>query len=924
MSPVRIEFCAIVALYSIFCAGVVEGAPRGGASVIAAPILPFTFVENTGQAAADVRFIGLGPEFSAWFEDRSVLLQQGGTTVRIRFSHSSRNRVPRIGRVAATNLTGAHANFIRGSDHGAWRTDLPVYDGVRYPNVWPGIDLTYGSDHGKLKAEYLVAPGAAVEDIELSFSGSAYVNEDGTLRVKGASGEFVEEKPRLYQDLKDKRVEVEGGFRRLPGGTIGFKVTNYDATRPLVIDPTILFSGYFGGSSQTTITAVAIDSQYNTVAAGWTSSIDLPAGGEQKKYAGSVDAFVASFAPNGGPLIYCTYLGGSGDDQALGVALDSARNVYITGWTASTNFPVAQPFQSHLKGTRDAFVTKLSATGNSLIYSTYLGGSSVDTGNAISVDPTGGAAVVGDSTSQDLPVTPGVLQGRNNGAQDAFVAYFSPAGNTLKFLTYLGGSGVEHASSVMVGGAGHVIVAGYTWSNNFPTQSACQPASGGGQDGFVTKLASNGSSMIYSTYIGGSGGSVGAPESVNGVYVDQLGNAFAAGVTSSANFPVTAGAFQTVFGGETDGFIVHLAPLGSLVEATFLGGALSDTITGIAQDFHANPYVTGSTSSLDFPVERPFQNVNAGTIDAFAVKMNTTLSNLTFGTYLGGSANDSGNAIAVDAETSMVIAGPTSSGNFPTAGGLKTYLPATLSSFVTKIAPNFTLGAAYGASGQLEFTADAWHVTSFTASTFYGNATDLPISGDWTGAGTKTIGIFRNGTWFLDTNGNGVLDASDKVVQFGQAGDIPVVGDWRGTGRIALGLYRQGSFILDLSGHLSGVPTGLSDATFPFGLPADIPVVSDWNNTGTSKVGVFRNGQWLVDYNGDQVFNGLDRTYIYGQAGDIPVLGDWDSSGNPAKIGIYRAGLWVLDYDGDNAWTVPYVNEMVLSFGFAGYSPLIF
>jgi hypothetical protein len=300
------------------------------------------------------------------------------------------------------------------------------------------------------------------------------------------------------------------------------------------------------------------------------------------------------------------------------------------------------------------------------------------------------------------------------------------------------------------------------------------------------------------------------------------------------------------------------------------------------------------------------------------------LSSIIFGTYLGGPSSDAGNTIAVDSQTSIIVAGQTGSGTFPVAGNLQNFLPSVLSSFITKIAPSFGLGVAYGFQGQLSFTSDPWHVSSYLSTTTYGNATDLPIAGDWNVSGKKGIGIFRNGTWILDTNGNGVLDSSDKTVAFGQAGDIPVVGDWRGTGQIALGLFRQGTFILDLSGHLSGVPTGLSDATFVFGQGGDIPVVSDWNGSGTAKVGVFRNGLWIVDYTGGRAISGLNRSYVYGQAGDIPVTGDWDSSGNPPKIGIYRAGLWVLDYDGDNAWTVPYVNEMVLGFGFAGYTPLIF
>jgi hypothetical protein len=207
----------------------------------------------------------------------------------------------------------------------------------------------------------------------------------------------------------------------------------------------------------------------------------------------------------------------------------------------------------------------------------------------------------------------------------------------------------------------------------------------------------------------------------------------------------------------------------------------------------------------------------------------------------------------------------------------------------------------------------------------FGGQTDLPVVGDWDGTGRKRVGVFSNGNWYLDINGNGVFDSGDLTIPWGQPGDIPLVGDWLGSGHIALGLFRSGTFILDLSGHLSGVSTGRQDAVYTgFGQASDIPVAADWNGSGTTKVGVFRAGTWLVDYNGDGIFNASDRTYQYGAAGDRPVIGDWDSSGDRNRIGVYRNGLWILDYDGDNAWTVPVLNEMVLSFGSTGFLPLVY
>jgi hypothetical protein len=892
-----------------------------GASPLAtsqSPHLPFTFVENKGQLDSSARYMGAGPTFRAWFQDRGVLYQQGLAMCQVQFKGGSPN--PRI---EAADPTGASANYFRGADTRRWKTHLPLFGALLYREVWPGIDIRFRAEEDQTKAEYLVSPGGSVGDIQLLFDAPTEIQSDGSLAVFGASGRFVENKPFIFQDSESGKVIVQGGFRREKDGTIGFTVAAYDPQKPLVIDPIILFGGYFGGSAQSSITSVAVNSYFNTIVAGWTLSTDLPSsGGALPLNRGGVDAFVAGFSPAGGKLLFCTYLGGSADDRAFGIAVDSSNNTYITGWTSSSNFPVVAAFQSRLSGVRDAFVTKLNPAGNALIYSTYLGGGGVDAGNAITLDTNNSPVIVGDTTSTNLPASAGAVQSRSAGGQDAFVAKLTPKGAALMFMTYLGGSATDHGAAVVLDASGSVFVAGSTFSTNFHVANASQPQSGGGEDAFVAKFSPSGSSLLFSTYFGGSGGTAGAPEAINAITMGSAGNLFVAGITSSPNLPVTSTAAQTVFaGGQTDGFLARLDPAtGSVLKCTYLGGSGDDGINGLAIDFYGYLYVAGYTSSTDFPVQSPAQSANAGGMDAFVAKM--LPSYILFSTYMGGVGNETANAIAIDSLSSVVIAGQTGSAAFTGSATLTGWTGSAVSSFLVKLAPGFTL--AVNASGIFYF--DVWHNTGYNGpnltlnASSFGTSGDLPVVGDWDASGRQRIGVFRSGSWYLDTNGNGVLDSADRVVQFGQEGDLPVVGDWSGTGRASLGLYRQGTFILDLSGHLSGIATGLKDATFPFGLPGDLPVVADWNRSGTSKVGVFRNGTWLVDYNGDRIFNSLDKIYTYGAAGDIPVVGDWTGSGAPS-LGVYRHGIWILDYNEDNVLSSG--RELTLTFGGAGYTPLV-
>ena len=894
---------------AVFAGGITSSAPKADAS----PEFPFAFVANQGQASDEVRFIGNGSGFRAQFRKDGFTVHQGEATARITFAGRARRA-----EIMAADPLGATVNYLRGSDASKWLHGLPMYRTIRYQSVWPGVDVRFRGEAARAKAEYLVAPGASVDDIRLRFNGEATVAADGSLLVRTEAGVFSEDKPYLYQERGSQREEVSGAFRIYEDGTVGFTAGPRDPSLLLVVDPTLLFSGYVGGSAQTNITAMVENSHYNTVVAGWTLSTELTAtGAVQGAIGGGVDAFVATFSPAGGTLMSCTYLGGSADDRAFGLAIDLANNIYVTGWTMSRNFPLASALQGRLSGTRDAFVAKLNPTATALLFSTYLGGTGADSGNGIRLASGNAPVIVGDTTSPNLPATVGAFQRTSGGAQDAFVAKLTPAGTAISWLTYFGGSAIERVAGVALDASDQIALVGSTFSANLPLRNAFQAKSRGGQDAFVATLAANGGSLVFSTYLGGAAGSAGAPEQANCVAFSATGRLLIAGTTASRNFPVTTDAVQVAFaGGATDGFITNLNANGTMRRSTYLGGSGDDGINAIMLDpYGSGPVVGGYTTSTDFPTKNPVQNVNAGGMDGFIVR--SAITSITHATYIGGTGSDSVNAVAVDSLYNFSAAGSTGSADMPVAGYMSGFQGSTLGAFITKIAGTFALAVV----APPVFYLDVWHNTGYNGTNVtlgaatYGTSTDVPIAGDWNGTGQKLLGVFRNGTWILDTNANGVLDVADKTVTFGQAGDIPVVGDWNGTGRVKLGLYRAGTFILDLSGRLSGVPTGLTDATFTFGQAGDLPVAGDWTNNGTTRVGVFRNGQWLIDFNGTRT---VSATWNFGQAGDKPVVGNW--GGFSAGIGVYRSGVWYLDYDLSRTISAA---DMVFSFGGATYLPLV-
>ena len=420
-------------------------------------------------------------------------------------------------------LPGKVNHFI-GNDPKRWSRGVPTYAQVRYQDVYAGIDLVYYGNQRELEYDFVVAPGANPDTIALTFEGADALEVDaaGNLVLHTGADRILQRAPRVYQDIDGVRKAVPSRYA-LQDATadrqqVRFDVGGYDRRHPLVIDPV---------------------------------------------------------------LAYSTYLGGLSTDDAIGIAVDSAGSAYVTGDTASIGFPTtSDAFDTTLggSGTYDAFVTKLDANGAGVVYSTFLGGSSHDTGLGIAVDSSGCAYVAGYTASANFPTTPGAFDGTyGGGTYDAFVTKLDPGGAALLYSTYLGGgqgvsqnAGFDVASGIAVDHAGNAFVTGLTYSSDFPITPGAFDTTFAGGDVFVTKLLASGSALAYSTYLGGSANDAG-----NGIAVDSAGSAYVTGSTASSNFPTTPGAFDVTRGGGIfDAFVTKLAASGAaLVYSTYLGGS---------------------------------------------------------------------------------------------------------------------------------------------------------------------------------------------------------------------------------------------------------------------------------------------------------------------------------------------------------------
>ncbi len=728
--------------------------------------IPLAFEPNVGQTNSAVAFYSHGPGFS-------LFLTGSAATFALPLTGQAAANGPGldvlkldfVGAGASPTFSGQQqlpstSNYFVGTNPAGWHPDVPNFARAVLSNVYPGIDVAfYGTNSRTLEYEFIVHAGASPSAIQLNWEGVSGLSTDqqGNLDLQTADGALVEQAPVVYQaGAAGARQSVTVSTVLNPGGTVGFQVGSYDATKDLVIDPVLAFSTYLGGSGNDYAYGAAVDPTGDSYVVGSTASTNFPTttGVIQGSNAGGTDAFVTKLNPAGNAVIYSTYLGGAGNDVANAVAVDVTGNAYVAGSNNVGNSPTG-------------FVDKLSASGGQLVYSASISsptGTNIDTELfGIAVDQNLQAYVTGSSTFQDSHFHDQAMAYKLT--PSGAVAYSTSLASVLSASIL-----VEVGRAVAVDASGNAFLTGQVTGVLGTTSGVLQTSYGGGtSDAFVAELNGSGT-KVYATYLGGAGADVGY-----GITLDLSDDAYVTGSTASTNFPTTSGVIQTSNAGGTDAFVAKVNPTGTTLSySTYLGGSGTDQGNGIAVDTAGFATVAGYTASTNFPTANALYSSSGGGNDAFVARLNPTGVTLAYSTYLGGAGDDEAQAVALDVLGNAVVAGFTNSTNFPTANPAQGSNAGGYDAFVSKI------GLAPGAPAFTGISPDTGSSSSDQITT----SQNLTISG--TAALGSTVAVYLSGVGLLGTV---TADPTTGVWSYNYSGTTLAEGTYAFTATASAGGY---------------------------------------------------------------------------------------------------------------------------------------
>lgn len=693
------------------------------------PKISTSFLQNQGQWNPDAKYLynTSGLDFwickDAFYIDKHIMSVKSNSDNWLLGSKESEysKLIIKKGTVIKFELIGANndieyladraitskTNFMLGNNPDNRITNIGSFSKLSRHDIYPGIDIQLTIENEMPRYDFIVHPGADIKKIKLSFSGQNHLklsNQSDRIELKTKYGTVYTGKLFAYQEIGGRTNQVDCKFVK-HNKYVGFKLGDYDKNYPLIIDPKV-YSSYFGGSGDDEITSSVLDNDNNLIVCGWTNSTDLKTtpGTYDTTYNNSKDIFVAKYSLSTPDKvnIFTTYLGGGLDDIAYGIDVDPNGNIYVTGESSSTNYPTQSGVSTMPIGKRDIILTKLNPDGSKIIYSTYIGGENDDYAYAISVGESGAAYICGGTSSNSFPKTTSYDIDGNKGREEAFVLKLSPSGSTIGYAALLTTTGLEHGTAIAADESqSTVIMCGITDNSRFYTV----PNSGanrvwdryynGSIDGFITKFGTSGAFCEFAGFYGGP-----MDDYINAVCLESDGSFYISGKTNSTiaaenptseatSFPLSSNAYAPKYkGGSSDAFLAKFdKKCNSLLLSTYFGGVGDDSFTSIVKNKLRNSvYLTGYTSSSDYPIVNDQTNPKPSATDAMITEINSIGTEVYFSTVFGGGNIDIGNKIILDNFSDLYVTGSTTSKNFPvTQNGLQgTFGGGTKDGFIYK------------------------------------------------------------------------------------------------------------------------------------------------------------------------------------------------------------------------------------------------